>query len=245
MFAKVIDVPTFAAPYWKVLEISKMAVVGLTTKNALLISPALPNDGFTAFTSLAAGLVRVRAQQKGWNLIDLNGNNASRVNVEDALKNKPVDFIIHYDHGNSFTIYGQNSNSKDPIIDISNVALLKGKATSTFSCETATGIGPLAISAGAKAYLGYSGPVGVKLSFSNEFVEAANAANYELLEGKTFQEAYNKAYNTHTDMMQHILNSNLPGNFAAAAIMLWNRGLLRLLGDPNAKATGLIILKPS
>jgi hypothetical protein len=120
-------------------------------------------------------------------------------------------------------------------IDSNNANLLKGKAASTVSCDTAIGLGPLAITLGARAYLGYHDLHWVYFAWTGQFSEASNAANFALLEGKTFQEAFNISYATYTAKYQQILNG---GDTVAAAAMLHNRDCLTMLGDPNAKAVG-------
>jgi hypothetical protein len=207
-----------------------------TTKNLLIIRPKFPNDGYTGgFSYQACELVKNKAVAEGWTVTDLKINDANRAKVTQAINNTPVDFVIHYDHGGDFAMCGQNNNLFENAIDNNNVNLLKGKAASTVSCDTAIGLGPLAITSGAKAYLGYHDLHWVYFAWTGQFTDASNAANFALLEGKTYQEAYNIAYAVYTQKYQQILNG---GDSLAAAAMLHNRNCLTLLGDPNAKAIG-------
>jgi len=122
-------------------------------------------------------LVKNKANAEGWAVTDLQANNTNRTKVTQTLNSTPEDFVVHYDHGGDFVMCGQNNNQFDNAIDNNNVTLLKGKAASTVSCDTAIGLGPLAISTGARAYLGYDDLHWVYLNWTNEFTEAANAAN--------------------------------------------------------------------
>jgi hypothetical protein len=209
------------------------------SKKLLIIRPNVPGDNYTAaFSYNAAELVKNKAISEGWTVTDLQANNTNRTNVEQTINNIKPDFIIHYDHGSSYTLYGQNSNSITPAIDSANVDLLSNRAVSTVSCESAIGLGPLAISAAeTKAYLGYDDLHWVHLWYLDKFTEAANAANYALLEGKTYQQAYDISIQKYTEKY----NELAPVDTTAAGLMLHDRDHLQLLGNPNAKASSIII----
>jgi hypothetical protein len=210
-----------------------------TSKKLLIIRPNVPGDNYTAmFSYNAAGLVKNKAISEGWTVTDLQANNANRTNVEQTINNVKPDFIIHYDHGSSYTLYGQNSNSITAAIDSANVDLLSKRAVSTVSCESAIGLGPLAISsAETKAYLGYDDLHWVHLWYLDQFTEAANAANFALLEGKTYQQAYDIAIQKYNEKYVELA----PVDATAAGLMLHDRDHLQLLGNPSAKASGIII----
>jgi hypothetical protein len=212
------------------------------SKKLLIIRPNCPGDNYTTLFSFpSATIVKNKATAEGWTVTDLQGNNTNRSNVESNLNSGKPDFVIHYDHGSSFTLYGQNANAITPAIDDANVSLLSGCAVSTVSCESAAGLGPLAIASTSKAYLGYDELHWVHLWYLDKFMEASNAANSALLEGKTFQEAYDVAYQKYTDKWAELVGSDP----AAAALLLHDRDHLTLLGDPNARATGLrVVLIP-
>jgi hypothetical protein len=211
----------------------------IKSKKLLIIRPNCPGDNYTTLFSFpAATLVKNKAVAEGWTVTDLQGNNANRANVESNLNSVKPDFIIHYDHGSTFTLYGQNSNGITPAIDDANVNLLSGRAVSTVSCESAEGLGPLAIASTAKAYLGYDDLHWVNLWYLDKFNEGSNAANNALLEGKTFQEAYDIAYTKYTEKWAELVGTD-PG---AAALLLHDRDHLTLLGNPSATAYGLKII---
>jgi len=209
------------------------------SKKLLIIRPNCPGDTYTTqFSFPSAELVKTKAVAEGWTVTDLQGNNTNRANVESNINTVKPDFVIHYDHGSNFTIYGQNANAITPAIDNANVNLLAGRAVSTVSCESATGLGPLAIASAAKAYLGYDDLHWVHLWYLDEFKEASNAANNALLEGKTYQEAYDIAFAKYTQKWAEIVGAD-PG---AAALLLHDRDHLTLLGNPNSRANGLKIV---
>ncbi|MCW4030394.1 MAG: hypothetical protein NWE92_12200 [Candidatus Bathyarchaeota archaeon] len=211
-----------------------------TSKKLVIIRPNVPGDNYTAlFSYPAAEQVKTKAIAEGWTVTDLGGNNANRANIESTINSVKPDFIIHYDHGSSYTLYGQNSNVITAAIDSTNVDLLTKRAVSTVSCESAIGLGPLAItSAETKAYLGYDELHWVHLWYLDKFIEASNAANYALLEGKTYQQAYDAGISKYTEKF----NELSPIDASAAGLLLHDRDHLRLLGNPNAKASGVVVV---
>jgi hypothetical protein len=218
------------------LSINKIKKIWYTTKNLLIIRDKFPNDGYTgSFSFQACELVKNKAIAEGWTVTDLQMNDTNRAKVTQTINSNRFDFIIHYDHGGDYVMYGQNNNAMEHAIDDANVNLLKSKAVSTVSCDTAIGLGPLSITSGTRAYLGYHDLHWVYFAWTNQFTQAANAANFALLEGKTFQEAFDIAYNVYTQMYNQILAGN---DTVAAAAMLHNRNCLTLLGEPVAKAIG-------
>ncbi|MCW4000908.1 MAG: hypothetical protein NWE93_11780 [Candidatus Bathyarchaeota archaeon] len=210
-----------------------------TSKKLVIIRPNVPGDNYTAmFSYNAAGLVKAKAVSEGWTVTDLQANSASRANIEATINSVKPDFIIHYDHGSSYTLYGQNNNSITAAIDSANVDLLAQRAVSTVSCESAIGLGPLAVSsAETKAYLGYDELHWVHLWYLDKFMEASNAANYALLEGKTYQQAYDLAIQKYTEKYNELAAVDA----TAAGLMLHDRDHLQLLGNASAKASGIII----
>jgi hypothetical protein len=160
------------------------------SKKLLIIRSNVPGDNYTTrFSYLAGEKVKTKALAEGWTVTDLQANNTNRANVEQTIRNVNPDFIIHFDHGSQYALYGQDANAIVAVLDAANTELFDGKAVSTVSCESALGLGPLAVDSNAKAYLGYDDLHWVHLWYIDDFIEASNAANYALLEGKTYQQA--------------------------------------------------------
>ena len=227
--------------------------------NLLLIRPdsdTSPSTSryVTSFSHPASDVIAAKANALiRWNITDLDGDEASRANVDGALRNSSVDLILHYDHGLPNVIFGQRNGGanaiRDPAIDLGNVAALRGKAISTVSCASASILGQVAILNGAKAYLGYIMPIWapsqgqdqLTKALSDAFIDAANAANSELLGGKTFQEAHEKGIETYWEKFKDLIlmwerEPDLMRRFHilwVAGFLLWNRRYLKRLGDPN------------
>lgn len=224
------------------LSIAKLVIRWkfIKSKKLLMIRPNCPGDAYTTqFSFPASTLVKNKAVAEGWSVTDLQGNNCNRANVETNINTVKPDFIVHYDHGSNFTLYGQNANVIVPALDDANVSLLSGRAVSTVSCESASGLGPLAVASTTRAYLGYDDLHWVHLWYLDKFNEASNAANNALLEGKTFQEAYDIAYAKYTEKWAELVGTD----DGAAALLLHDRDHLTLLGNPSARAYGIRIVR--
>lgn len=215
----------------------------VAVKKLLLIRPVIFNDEFTVnFSYPASKSIGTKALADGWQLTELGGDAANRNFVEDSIRNGAPDLIIHYDHGGTYTLFGQMNNLRDNgVIDANNVNLLTSAVISTVSCCSATGLGPLAVAANGrenKAYLGYRVPMGCEYKFMDYFERAANAANYALLEGKTFQEAKDIGYKKYTEEIENLLALNDPTstNLLAVIIMYIDRDHLIFVGNGSATA---------
>ncbi len=228
-------------PYREISEINISTLFyTMGTKKLLLIRPRVPGDGYTELGSYDwAGLVKQRAVDLGWNVTDLAINNATRENVEDEINNFKPNLIIHYDHGGAFTLWGQEADALEPAVDAANVGLLANRITSTVSCQSAGGLGPLAITNGATSYLGYDENHAFVVGYQDEFGEAANAANYALLECKTTQEAYQAGIDAYDDLYNDLIAS---GDVFAANWALHDRDCFELLGSSDATACPAVIL---
>ena len=219
-------------------EIDKIAVRKLfplfRQKKLLLIRPRIPGDGYTELGSYEwAGLVKQRALDLGWKVTDLAINDATRENVESKIEEVKPTLIMHYDHGSTFTLWGQESNTLEPAIDGANVGLLANRVVSTVSCQSASGLGPLAIADGATSYIGYDENHGFVIDYQDRFGEASNAANYALLECKSIEEAYQEGIDAYNDLYDYLMST---GYFFAADWVLHDRDCFVMLGSSDANA---------
>ena len=144
--------------------------------------------------------------------------------------------VIHYDHGSAFTLWGQENNALEAGLDEQNIDTISGRILSTVSCLSASGLGPAAIGEGATSYLGYTDLHSFWTGYEDEFGEAANAANFALLECKTLQQAFDIGWAAYDDLYNDLLAQ---GGFAAnfvAPTALHDRDCFALLGSTTAMA---------
>lgn len=96
------------------------------------------------------------AKQKNFKTIDLTGNKANKLELNERVKKTNPCFLFFNGHGSSESIKGQDGKV---LISIKkNTKLLKGKIIYSRSCSSAKRLGPKAVSLGAKAFIGYKEP---------------------------------------------------------------------------------------
>ncbi len=94
---------------------------------------------------------------------DLLGSDATKQNVEAELTDR-VNFVVFLGHGNaSYLATRGHANVREKVIELSNCHYLKNKVVYAVACDSARILGRETVSAGAKAYIGYSGPVSLIL----------------------------------------------------------------------------------
>ena len=220
----------------------------------LLIIPNDLNDDFTSkFSYPAAALLPNYASQKGWDVTVLGSPSeaiADRTNVESNLPpNKNPDLVIHYGHGMPTELKG---SGKDIVLNCkgSNKNVpdkLTWAVVSTVSCFSALDFGNCALKKNRiergqskGGFLGYTGPMGANYGdYKEHFISAANAANYALLDGKSFEEARKIGYEQYTKELDDLHDLHDPYVELFVATMMWaDRLFLTRLGDPTATATG-------
>lgn len=204
----------------------------------LLIRPRVPGDDYTVFGSnVWAGEVKTKALDEGWTVVDLNSNDATRENIEDAISTERPDLIMHYDHGGAMTLWGQEDDALEPGLDDLNINLASGRIVSTVSCLSASGLGPAGIAAGVTAYLGYTDLHSFWTGgYEGRFGEASNAANFALLECKSMQEAFDAGWAAYDQLYVDLLAE---GGFSATTVAptaLHDRDCFTLLGSTGAVA---------
>ena len=91
--------------------------------------------------------------QMGLAVVDLSVELATRKNIETVLTELDPIFYSHSGHGNEVTIFG---NHNEPMIDKQNCHILKDCSASILACKTASQLGPAAIEAGCRSYMGYN-----------------------------------------------------------------------------------------
>lgn len=209
-------------------------LMDLRIKRLVLIRPNIPNDDYTNIGSYVwAGAIKQYALDKGWQVRDMAGNNANRTDVEDTIDDFRPTLVLHYDHGSTFTQWGQDNNLFDAVIDANNVGLLTNRVASTVSCHTATGLGPLAINSGSKAYLGYDDTHVFVIPRAAEFGAASNAANRALLECKRVEEAYAEGLAAYDRLINDMIDAN---DWFSAFWALHDRVHFVLLGNERSNA---------
>lgn len=149
--------------------------------------------------------------------IHLEGEHATQSHFCGLLRKNYPTLVLINGHGNSAFITGHN---REKLLDIKNVSLLKDKNVHALSCKTAQKLGPAAIKAGAKSYIGYDENFvlimregnlqePLKDDLAKLFLDPAFTAPKSLLTGKTPKEAVKQAKVAFQNSIAAAMNSDI------------------------------------
>lgn len=145
---------------------------------------------------------------------------AIRENVERALRENPDIMLIHYDHGLEDALIGQDER---PVVDLVNVALLKGRESYNMNCLSAQTLGKAAYQDGCKAYWGFTQIVSFTTDAEEDFCEAFNYGLLYYLEGHSWEECLEQAKAEMTRIIDDLVKR---GNGLAAMLLREDRDAL-------------------
>jgi len=154
-------------------------------------------------------------------LLDLKDEHATRNEVEEALRQYPAAMLVHYDHGNTTELIGDNT---EPVIDLENIELLRGRECYNMNCLSAKVLGARAYKEhGCQAYWGYTEVVSFTTDAIQEFKEALNHGFYLRLAGHSWEDCVLKT----KKVMQQLANKLAEeGKIIAAVSMTSNMNAL-------------------
>lgn len=129
-----------------------MALYLPMSRTSTLLITAPDYDLVTRYLSAWAVLCASELSAHHHQVHMLKGNKVNRKNFEGYItKNKPNVVFIN-GHGSHDTITG---HEYDVIADVRSATIFKGTEVYALSCKSAIALGAAAMSAGAKAYIGY------------------------------------------------------------------------------------------
>ena len=92
------------------------------------------------------------SKRLGMHVNDLEGRNATRLNLENGMVKENPGLVFLNGHGDKATVWGYKD---EVILDAKNISLAKGKIVYSLACDSLAGLGDISISQGIKAYIGY------------------------------------------------------------------------------------------
>jgi len=157
------------------------------------------HDSTVRFPFYWAEEIILKAKEKGFNVIDLQGNNFIEAKFTKHVSEQEPGLIFLNGHGDEICAMGYND---EPVVILNkNDYLFKNKIVHIISCKTALLLGQFAKDKGCKGYLGYEGLFYIKNihpephldTASKMFMDAVNSASKVLLEGGSVEEAFLKS----------------------------------------------------
>lgn len=125
----------------------------IMTKQFLITRPN--HDEATSYLhSFSKDIVKIVKTTRDIHLIDLEGHEATKENLnKELIKNKPG-LIFLNGHGNKKNVTGHKN---EIILDETNIEYTKDRIVYALSCDSLEDLGQIAINKGTKAYIGYKG----------------------------------------------------------------------------------------
>lgn len=165
-----------------------------------------------------------------WKITVLNSSNSTNENLYKIISNsKMINILIAFCHGSDESLYFSNKNvlSVDDDLSIYNNTFLY-----TNSCSTGKKLGPKLIQEGMIAFWGYKNDTWA-YNFYETFVKCDNYGLKKLLEGQSFQKAFDEALDNYTDAFLEMLESDDMDATIAAVMLQENRDCMVKYGNLN------------
>jgi len=203
------------------------------------------HDYATRYLSAWAGKTFEIAKAKGYSIIDLRCERASRKEVESILNKRKPGFVVINGHGSDDSVAGQEDEPL--LIAGDNSSLLEGKITYAISCRSARGLGKEVGQYTNTTYIGYKEdfilvylekyrirPLEDKLA--GFFLEPSNLVITTLLKGHPTEEAVSRAKREFLRKIQGLLTSETSVDaYSTLRYLVWDMRNLVLCGQENKK----------
>lgn len=185
--------------------------------------------------------IEAAAEKKGISYKRLKDIEATKKDLEKALNKLDFKMVVFNGHGSETAIGGYNN---EPIIELSNSALLQQRITYARVCGAAAVLGKKCVQEGG-CFIGYKFPfmfysderwsaTPLKDKIASLFLEASNAVPISLIKGNTTFEANENSKKFLLKNINKVLQ-NKDQDSALIAEALWNNYLAQvLLGDEKA-----------
>lgn len=199
----------------------------------------------TRYVSAWAQEVVDVAQRKGITVTELGPDRSTRKIVESVLVKRKPSLVMFNGHGSSSTIHGQDGEILIQAED--NEKTLHGSITYVVACDSAKQLGPAAVTAGAKAFIGYDRSFifvanqhyardPLKDSRAFPFFNASNMVMISLLKKHTVEESYRKSQDIFVKNISRLSTSEASSDdLFDAQVLNWNMKSQKYLGDGEAR----------
>lgn len=205
--------------------------------NYSLLATCPDYDLMTRYLSAWANSLIDELDKKGMPAYALREKDANRKKFEGMIQKQKPKIIFINGHGNADVVTGHDN---EPIVDASNARLLKNSLVYAVSCRSAKTLGQLAVSKGAKCYIGYQEDFILVTNLEKTrhpmedktaalFLDPSNHVVRSLTKGHTPEEAIAKGKKAFSDSIRNALNSDVQSDDDKyIPYLLWNMQWLSL-----------------
>jgi hypothetical protein len=190
-------------------------------------------------------IVYMLQNDKNFHVTDLEGDKATRENVNHSLVKEIPGLVFLNGHGDKKRVFGYKG---EIILDSENVQNTKEKIIYALSCNSSEELGITAVKKGAKAYIGYTARFMMVLDPTRSgipnkdrnalpFKRACHAMISSLVSGMKVKDAIENTKEEYRHSIKSYGTSEDDPYGDAPLIrfaLTWNMEFLDLCGDPNA-----------
>jgi hypothetical protein len=192
----------------------------------------------------AKDAITIAKKLKGIHVSDIEGNKATRPNLEKSMSNENPKLVFLNGHGDEMTIWGHKD---EVILDSKNIYIAKDKIVYSLACDSLAGLGDIAVGQGTQAYIGYQENFMIvadptrhlspgKDNNALPFKMACTKLIESLLTGTNAQEAINITKREYIRLIKSLGTSEDPyGDISLVRFALaWDLEFLDMKGNPDA-----------
>lgn len=183
------------------------------------------------------------ATSKGYDVILLENENISEINLRKRIKTRKPKFIFFNGHGSQEAIFDFKNSI---FINLKSADVFNETITFARACDCLNKLGQEAINKGCLAFIGYKDKFFVArhhiqtCSPEADYVarpelECSNLVMVELLKGKTVKEAIESSHNDANKKIIELIYSKEPWAPASLYALVFNDQSLGFKGNPEAK----------
>lgn len=173
----------------------------MTKKNCFLITTP-EHDDTVAYCSAWSREVIEFAKSKGFQVIEMNRDYATKKEFEKRIAKHEPGFVMFNGHGNKESVWGNNNEVL--VKSGENEGLLKERITYALTCSSLQILGETATKNGALAYIGYRFPfvfyfnrnfcsTPLRDNAAKSFFEPSNRISTSIIKGASVSEAIKRS----------------------------------------------------
>lgn len=183
------------------------------------------------------------AENKGFNVVKIEGNDISENVLRSRIKNKKHKFIFFSGRGNDTSLF---ANRRKQFINMDSADVFKETVTYTIACSCLNKLGSEAINKGCSSFIGYKKPFWIARDHKHEstplkdeiatpIIECSNIVVKSLIKGNTVRESIRKSHEKAVDNILKLIFSKEPLAPASLQALVSNDEALSFKGESSAK----------